>query len=130
MAQAGQYLIRVLAILVWMGWTVSHDYSKDHRNYVNGTGRVVPEKGPGYLGVIETVSYDYSTGHLNYIDGTGWVVPEKSPGYLGVDETVSHDQDMKQALPQAAPILNIKVIFGANKLDKEEDILSQYIVRA
>jgi hypothetical protein len=33
---------------------------KSDLNYVDGKGRVVPEKGPGYLGVDETVSHDYS----------------------------------------------------------------------
>ncbi len=31
-----------------------------HLNYVVGKDRVVPGKGPGYLGVDETVSYDES----------------------------------------------------------------------
>jgi hypothetical protein len=68
--------------------------------------------------------------HLNYVDGAGRVVPEKGPGNLGVDETVSHDQDMKEALPQAAPILKIKVIFGTNLLYKEEDFPPRYIASA
>ncbi len=79
---------------------------------------------------MRPVSHDYRKGHLNYVDGTGRVVPEKGPGYLGVDETVSHDQDMEEALSQAAPILNIKVIFGTNLLYKEEDILPRYIASA
>jgi hypothetical protein len=33
-------------------------FVKSHLNYVDGTGRVVPEKVPSYLGVDETVSHD------------------------------------------------------------------------
>jgi hypothetical protein len=62
--------------------------------------------------------------HLNFVDGTGRVVTEKGPGYLGVDETVPHDQDMEEALPQAAPILNIRVIFGT--LQRGEHSLTVY----
>ncbi len=33
---------------------------KSHLNYVDGTGRVVPEKSPSYHAVDETVSHDFS----------------------------------------------------------------------